>query len=249
MKSNTFHYSFPLILCFVYSEFILFIFSFQLPHKTAVQTSIFTYAPPSKAMVFLCLISSFIFELIKERQTIHRHLYPHHYRSAQFEDRLGMPPSYMVVRMTWDDDTEVCSTPDNYTPCFIRKGKSLIEDRNLLKVRLNLPPTNKLPWLYPGPLVPPVTGHQVMAMLTRLIAIRHHAGQLPAAEIKFTAAATENYEELCRLLTNNFNIFVVSSAVGVAITLVALKNQNLNLKQQNQESCETTQSRGLCSTA
>ena len=51
MKVNEFHYSFPLILCVLYTEFVFFIFSFQLPNKREDNTPVFTYAPPSTTVV------------------------------------------------------------------------------------------------------------------------------------------------------------------------------------------------------
>jgi len=239
MKSNNFHYAFPLILCFVYSEFLLFIFSFQLPHKKESEISIFTYAPPSNAMVFLCLISSVLFELVKERRAIHQRLYPKHQRTFEYEDRIGMPPSYMVVQMIWEDDEEDCSSHDNFISPFSH-GKRLAQDCNLLRIHVIISSNNK---------APPIILRQLAVMVTRLIAMSRYARSRSTA-VNQTTAATENYEEICRLLTNNFNTFVVSSAVGVAITL-ALKNQNqnLNLEQQNQPVCRTTHMRILCSTA
>ena len=51
MKTNKFHYTFPLLLCFVYFEFWLFLFSFQLPNKKEAEGSIFIYSLPSNSMV------------------------------------------------------------------------------------------------------------------------------------------------------------------------------------------------------
>ena len=53
MKTNKFHYTFPLLLCFVYFEFWLFLFSFQLPNKKEAEGSIFIYSLPSNSMVSL----------------------------------------------------------------------------------------------------------------------------------------------------------------------------------------------------
>merc|ERR1711990_883190 len=103
MKTNKFHYTFPLLLCFVYFEFWLFLFSFQLPNKKEAEGSIFIYSLPSNSMVLLSLLTSFVVELIKERKTIHKLVYPHRHSSVEYEDRLGMPPSYMVVDISWDD--------------------------------------------------------------------------------------------------------------------------------------------------
>merc|ERR1712180_260431 len=71
MKTNKFHYTFPLLLCFLCFEFWLFLFSFQLPNKKEAEGSIFIYNLPSNSMVLLSLLTSFVVELIKERKTIH----------------------------------------------------------------------------------------------------------------------------------------------------------------------------------
>ena len=84
------------------------------------------------AQVLLSLLTSFVVELIKERKTIHKLVYPHQHSSLEYEgqnssgvpkdyfftfslfscldindlvvsDRLGMPPMYMVVDIRWDD--------------------------------------------------------------------------------------------------------------------------------------------------
>jgi len=219
MKSNNFHYSFPLILCLVYSEFLLFIFSFQLPNKKENERTIFTYSPPSSSMVFVCLITSFIYELIKERKAVHQHFYPEHQRTT--EDRVGMPPSYMVVQMIWDEDERTITPKANSISSF-SQGKRLTQDCNLLKIHVINSPIEK---------ASPITVEKLAVMVSRLIATNRRRKSHSRAVDRKTAA-TENYEEICRLLTNNFNIFVVSSAVGVAVTL-ALKNQSLNLKQQS----------------
>ena len=51
MKTNKFHYTFPLLLCFLCFEFWLFLFSFQLPNKKEAEGSIFIYNLPSNSMV------------------------------------------------------------------------------------------------------------------------------------------------------------------------------------------------------
>ena len=51
MKVNEFHYSFPLILCVLYTELVFFLFSFQLPNKSKDDKPVFTYAPPSTTVV------------------------------------------------------------------------------------------------------------------------------------------------------------------------------------------------------
>ena len=63
MKTNKFHYTFPLLLCFLYFEFWLFLFSFQLPNKKEAEGSIFIYTLPSNSMVgrkFLEICSGFL---------------------------------------------------------------------------------------------------------------------------------------------------------------------------------------------
>ena len=60
MKTNKFHYTFPLLLCFVYFEFWLFLFSFQLPtNKKEAEGSIFIYTLPSNSMVRRSLLKFF----------------------------------------------------------------------------------------------------------------------------------------------------------------------------------------------
>ena len=112
MKTNKFHYTFPLLLCFVYFEFWLFLFSFQLPNKKEAEGSIFIYSLPSNSMVsleniseefsklifpiqsnvssqvLLSLLTSFVVELIKERKTIHKLVYPHRHSSVEYEGHL-----------------------------------------------------------------------------------------------------------------------------------------------------------------
>ena len=107
MKTNKFHYTFPLLLCFVYFEFWLFLFSFQLPNKKEAEGSIFIYNLPSNSMVsrkylrlkffsgfffklklsqvLLSLLTSSVVEVIKERKTIHKLVYPHHHSSVDYE--------------------------------------------------------------------------------------------------------------------------------------------------------------------
>ena len=102
MKTNKFHYTFPLLLCFVYFEFWLFLFSFQLPtNKKEAEGSIFIYTLPSNSMVrrslpkffseselfqvFLSLLTSLVVEAIKKRESLHRLVYPHHHRHSSLE--------------------------------------------------------------------------------------------------------------------------------------------------------------------
>merc|ERR1712055_256992 len=151
MKTNKFHYTFPLLLCFVYFEFWLFLFSFQLPNKKEAEGSIFIYSLPSNSMVLLSLLTSFLVEVIKERKTIHKLVYPHHHSSVDFEDRLGMPPSYMVVDIRWDDYAEESSEEivqldedptkeiiHNTLPPLSPFRKSLYQNYNLLKTHQRL---------------------------------------------------------------------------------------------------------------
>merc|ERR1711936_1320844 len=151
MKTNKFHYTFPLLLCFLCFEFWLFLFSFQLPNKKEAEGSIFIYSLPSNSMVLLSLLTSFLVEVIKERKTIHKLVYPHQHSSVDFEDRLGMPPSYMVVDIRWDDYAEESSEEivqldedptkeifHNTPPPLSLDRKSLYQNYNLLKTHQRL---------------------------------------------------------------------------------------------------------------
>merc|ERR1711953_830059 len=144
MKTNKFHYTFPLLLCFLCFEFWLFLFSFQLPNKKEAEGSIFIYNLPSNSMVLLSLLTSFVVELIKERKTIHKLVYPHQHSSLEYEDRLGMPPMYMVVDIRWDDyapEDEIVQMQDPTKDIFQNNDalpispsrKSLYQNHNLLK--------------------------------------------------------------------------------------------------------------------
>jgi len=212
MKSNHFHYSRPLILCFMYFELLLFVFSFQLPQKNDTEKSIFTYALPSNIMVFLSLLGSCVFELIKERKAVHKFMYPYH--SMDFEERPGMPPSYMVIKISWDQEDEdsiVEKIGINNTMATFSNGFSISpHSPDLLKIHHTLSIDIK-----------PV----LAVMASRLQ--RHRSTKLRSSTAEEFMEPTENYEELCQLLTSNFNIFVVTSAVGVGVTL-ALNTQNLN---------------------
>jgi hypothetical protein len=94
MKTNKFHYTFPLLLCFVYFEFWLFLFSFQLPNKKEAEGSIFIYSLPSNSMVLLSLLTSSVVEVIKERKTIHKLVYPHHHSSVDYEGLVCLPVTW-----------------------------------------------------------------------------------------------------------------------------------------------------------
>merc|ERR1711962_1875421 len=87
MKSNRFHYSFPLIISLITFEFLLFLFSFQLPKKEEAR-SIFTYSPPSNSKILLSLFGSFVIELIKKRKSLHKLIYPHNENREELEDTL-----------------------------------------------------------------------------------------------------------------------------------------------------------------
>lgn len=226
MKRNL-HHSFLLILSCLSLEFLLLLFSFQLPHKKEAQRSIFTSQNPSEFKVFISLLGSFIIELIKERKSVYKLLYPHQV-STDFEERVGMPPSYMVVELTWDDDEEQLATKniekskqDSIISTF-SEGKSFIQDDDLLKIHVTLSMNKQ------------VLRDRLNAQLSVIITkFRSCSRRTSNADKALKPVITENYEEICHLLTSNFNIFVVSSAVGVVITL-ALKNQSLILKQQQQ---------------
>lgn len=123
--------------------------------------------------------------------------------------------------MIWDEDERTITPKANSISSF-SQGKRLTQDCNLLKIHVINSPIEK---------ASPITVEKLAVMVSRLIATNRRRKSHSRAVDRKTAA-TENYEEICRLLTNNFNIFVVSSAVGVAVTL-ALKNQSLNLKQQS----------------
>merc|ERR1711962_582271 len=85
-----------------------FMFSFQLPKKEEAR-SIFTYSPPSNSKILLSLFGSFVIELIKKRKSLHKLIYPHNENREELEAGVGvggMPPSYMVVSITWDWENE-----------------------------------------------------------------------------------------------------------------------------------------------
>jgi len=268
MKTNKFHYTFPLLLCFVYFEFWLFLFSFQLPNKKEAEGSIFIYTLPSNSMVLLSLLTSLVVEVIKERKTIHKLVYPHHHSSVEFEDRLGMPPSYMVVDIRWDDyaeepSQEIVQLQDptklvqlqdptkeilfqHHTsppPPNSPDRKSLYQNYNLLKTHQRLFLDDQiLCWrtdlrsnvehlavlkLLITKLTKPNRVNQVITKLTNPNQkLQPISAAISTAENHGKTATTENHEEIWVLLTSNFNIFVVTSALGV-VASAALKRRQL----------------------
>jgi len=268
MKTNKFHYTFPLLLCFLYFEFWLFLFSFQLPNKKEAERSIFIYTLPSNSMVLLCLLTSFVVEVIKERKTIHKLVYPHHHSSVEYEDRLGMPPSYMVVDIRWDDylqepSEEIVQLQDptklvqlqdptkeilfqhhTTAPPFSPDRKSLYQNYNLLKTHQRLFLDEQiLCWrtsdlrsnvehlavlkLLITKLTKPNRVKQVITKLTKQNQkLQPISVAISTAENHGKTATTENHEEIWVLLTSNFNIFVVTSALGV-VASAALKRRQL----------------------
>jgi len=279
MKTNKFHYTFPLLLCFLYFEFWLFLFSFQLPNKKEAEGSIFIYTLPSNSMVLLSLLTSFVVEVIKERKTIHKLVYPHHHSSVEYEDRLGMPPSYMVVDISWDDyaqepSEEIVQLQDptrlvqlqdstkeifqhHKTPPLLSPDiKSLYQNYNLLKthqrlflddqilcwrtdLRSNVEHLAVLKLLITKltkanrvnqvitKLANPNRVNQVITKLTNANPkLKPIPAAISAAENHGKTATTENHEEIWVLLTSNFNIFVVTSALGV-VASAALKRRQL----------------------
>jgi len=266
MKTNKFHYTFPLLLCFVYFEFWLFLFSFQLPNKKEAEGSIFIYSLPSNSMVLLSLLTSFVVEVIKERKTIHKLVYPHRHSSVEYEDRLGMPPSYMVVDISWDDyaqepSEEIVQLQDptrlvqlqdstkeifqhHKTPPLLSPDiKSLYQNYNLLKTHQRLFLDDQiLCWrtnlrsnvehlavlkLLITKLTKPNRVKQVITKLTKQNQkLQPISVAISTAENHGKTATTENHEEIWVLLTSNFNIFVVTSALGV-VASAALKRRQL----------------------
>jgi len=251
MKTNKFHYTFPLLLCFVYFEFWLFLFSFQLPNKKEAEGSIFIYSLPSNSMVLLSLLTSFVVEVIKERKTIHKLVYPHQHSSVDYEDRLGMPPSYMVVDIRWDDYAQESSEEQvqlhkiflNTPPPLSPDRKSLYQNYNLLKTHQRLFLDDQiLCWRTDlrsnvehlavlKLLITKLTkANRVNQVITKLTnpnpKLKTISATISAAENHRKTAATENHEEIWVLLTSNFNIFVVTSALGV-VASAALKRRQL----------------------
>jgi len=248
MKTNKFHYTFPLLLCFLYFEFWLFLFSFQLPNKKEAERSIFIYTLPSNSMVLLCLLTSFVVEVIKERKTIHKLVYPHHHSSVEYEDRLGMPPSYMVVDIRWDDyaqddpseeivqlqsPTKKINHHHHTTPPPQLDRKSFYQNCNLLKTHQRFLLDDQI-LCWRTSLRSNVEHLAVLKLLitkltksNRNLKLMPTTGTISTAENHGNTATTENHEEIWVLLTSNLNIFVVTvSALGV-VAGAALKRKQL----------------------
>jgi len=300
MKTNKFHYTFPLLLCFVYFEFWLFLFSFQLPNKKEAEGSIFIYSLPSNSMVLLSLLTSFVVELIKERKTIHKLVYPHRHSSVEYEDRLGMPPSYMVVDIRWDDYAEEPSeeivqlqdptklvqlqdpmkeifkhhkTPpplsqnynllkthqrlflDDQILCWRTDLRSNVEHLAVLKLLITkLTKANRVNQVI-SKLTNPNGVNQVITKLTNP-KLKSISATISAAENHGKTATTENHEEIWVLLiTSNFNIFVVTSALGVFASAALKRKQLLEFTcrasalQSNLNTFHHLQMKALCQTA
>jgi len=300
MKTNKFHYTFPLLLCFVYFEFWLFLFSFQLPNKKEAEGSIFIYSLPSNSMVLLSLLTSFVVELIKERKTIHKLVYPHRHSSVEYEDRLGMPPSYMVVDIRWDDYAEEPSeeivqlqdptklvqlqdpmkeifkhhkTPpplsqnynllkthqrlflDDQILCWRTDLRSNVEHLAVLKLLITkLTKANRVNQVI-SKLTNPNGVNQVISKLTNP-KLKSISATISAAENHGKTATTENHEEIWVLLiTSNFNIFVVTSALGVFASAALKRKQLLEFTcrasalQSNLNTFHHLQMQALCQTA
>jgi hypothetical protein len=251
MKSNKFHYSYPLILYFITFEFLLFLFSFQLPIKKEEQRSIFTYTPPSHTKVLLSLLGSLVVEFVKERNVLHKLLYPHYQQSNEFEERIGMPPSYIVVKMIWDDEEENLvnnSIRSNASLITIKSSGKTCNNQNCNLLKINLPLNNKIFCSNKKSLVAHFLLNHLSVMASELKPLHAKDRSHFNAERKQVATPTENNEEICRLLTNNFNIFVVSSAVGVAV-IIALKKHNMDLRLQFHETYTFSQRELLCCAA
>lgn len=235
VKITKFHHSFPLILCFLHFELFIVLFSFQLPPYNS-QMFIFVYNLPSNAMVLISLLGSFLIEMIKERKAIHKLVYPNHQSSMEFEDRLGMPPSYMVVEMSWDEedeDTEKVELTNAISTISGAKSYSIFHNCDLLKTHRRLSTSRQV---------------RLPAQPAPLLRLAWLGGRHSLPDMYGTVVSTENYEEICRLLRSNFNIFVVTSAVGVAVCL-ALKNTNLNLKHLTHQTLMPSNMHALRSTA
>jgi len=278
MKTNKFHYTFPLLLCFVYFEFWLFLFSFQLPNKKEAEGSIFIYSLPSNSMVLLSLLTSFVVELIKERKTIHKLVYPHRHSSVEYEDRLGMPPSYMVVDIRWDDyaeepSEEIVQLQDPMKEIFKhhKTPPPLSQNYNLLKTHQRLFLDDQiLCWrtdlrsnvehlavlkLLITKLTKANRVNQVISKLTNP-KLKSISATISAAENHGKTATTENHEEIWVLLiTSNFNIFVVTSALGVFASAALKRKQLLEFTcrasalQSNLNTFHHLQIQALCQTA
>merc|ERR1712212_368170 len=222
-------------------------------------------------------------EVIKERKTIHKLVYPHHHSSVEYEDRLGMPPSYMVVDIRWDDylqepseevvqlqdPTKLVQSQDptkeilfqhhTTAPLLSPDRKSLYQNYNLLKthqrlflddqilcwrtnLRSNVEHLAVLKLLITKltkanrvnqvitKLANPNRVNQVITKLTNANPkLKPIPAAISAAENHGKTATTENHEEIWVLLTtSNFNIFVVTSALGVVASAALKRRQLLN---------------------
>jgi len=287
MKTNKFHYTFPLLLCFLCFEFWLFLFSFQLPNKKEAEGSIFIYNLPSNSMVLLSLLTSFVVELIKERKTIHKLVYPHQHSSLEYEDRLGMPPMYMVVDIRWDDyapEDEIVQMQDPTKDIFQNNDalpispsrKRLYQNHNLLKTHQRFYLDDQI-LCWRTNLRSNVEQLAVLKLLITKLTKANRANQvvvtkitkpnpkyksIPAAistaENHGRPAITENHEEIWVLLTSNFNIFVVTSALGVVASAVfkrrqlwelTLRADAFQISSKHQHSFQYLQRQALCLSA
>jgi len=286
MKTNKFHYTFPLLLCFLCFEFWLFLFSFQLPNKKEAEGSIFIYNLPSNSMVLLSLLTSFVVELIKERKTIHKLVYPHQHSSLEYEDRLGMPPMYMVVDIRWDDyapEDEIVQMQDPTKDIFQNNNalpispsrKRLYQNHNLLKThqrfylddqilcwRTNLRSNVEQLAVLKLLITKLTKANRANQVVTKITKPNPKYKSIPAAistaENHGRPAITENHEEIWVLLTSNFNIFVVTSALGVVASAVfkrrqlwelTLRADAFQISSKHQHSFQYLQRQALCLSA
>lgn len=231
MKSNRFHYSFPLILSLITFEFLLFLFSFQLPKKEETR-SIFTYSPPSNSKILLSLFGSFIIELIKKRKSLHKLIYPHNENREELEAGVGvggMPPSYMVVSITWDWENEeennlareTKGTNTSLLPTKSSECKSYLYNYYFI-TKIDLTKFNKTFCSNKKSEVAHFLLNHLAVMLTKLKHLDRMRAQPHSTVDKNKFTSTENNKDICRLLTNKLTMLLVSSTVGVDATLYSL---------------------------
>jgi len=231
MKSNRFHYSFPLILSLITFEFLLFLFSFQLPKKEEAR-SIFTYTPPSNSKILLSLFGSFIIELIKKRKFLHKLINPHNENREELEAGVGvggMPPSYMVVSITWDWENEeennlareTKGTDTSLLPTKSSECKSYLYNYYFI-TKIDLTKFNKTFCSNKKSEVAHFLLNHLAVMLTKLKHLDKMRAQPHSTVDKNKFTSTENNEDICRLLTNKLTMLLVSSTVGVDATLYSL---------------------------